>query len=297
MSEYVFNDKSFIEKILDVDEIDQKRIVLTMSCRARYNHFVRCLSPEDSYNDINQFMQTHCKIYSEVQYFKILKQCIKHASQHQWRNIDPVIITRAELDVIQSLGDIRKEKIAFVLLADAKYHRAWKNHSYTSTFLSSSNLFKMARVAMPKQERNIFLGFLIDEGLVEENLNPKLTNKNLTYINDDSEPVLTLNEVDYADLAYVYLGYKYPSMYSHCPDCGKWIKKYKNTTYCKECAPAHDHNLPPQEIKTVICVDCQREFTVNSKAARTIRCPECNDIYQKRRNADKNFDYRARKKS
>lgn len=50
------------------------------------------------------------------------------------------------------------------------------------------------------------------------------------------------------------------------------------------------------EKKFIECIDCHKEFEINSKDNNTIRCECCNLVYQRKRNAEKNKIYRERKK-
>ena len=59
--------------------------------------------------------------------------------------------------------------------------------------------------------------------------------------------------------------------YIRCQKCGTLVKNYKNTNkYCKTCG-----QYQPIETKTVICVDCGKEFSVDARITNKIRCDEC----------------------
>jgi hypothetical protein len=99
----------------------------------------------------------------------------------------------------------------------------------------------MARVVLPKNERTIYLNFLIKEGLVEKHTYAGVKNKKLLFISEDShdEVVITLTEIDFCELAYVYMDYIDNHVgYARCQKCNRIIKqsKTKPRKYCEECA-------------------------------------------------------------
>ena len=91
----------------------------------------------------------------------------------------------------------------------------------------------------------------------------------ITYINDDSEKVLFIS--DFRELGYEYLKYKGEN-FIRCRECGVLIRNNKAGTkkYCSKCS-----GYIPQEVKTVVCIDCGKEFKVPGNNKRTIRCQEC----------------------
>lgn len=295
MNNYIFKEAEYVENLMQAPHIDDNKIVSTISSLARYNHFVINLTPDENRKAINAFMKQHSDVYNDITYFTIVNKCIKRVEKNPWRDIDTIKITKSELDRIVALHDIAKEKIAFVLLADAKYTRAWKHHEYTSSFLRLPALFKMARVTTPAAERKSFFGFMIDEGLIAENLNPKSTARDLLFIDDDSPVELELTESSYLELAYTYMWWRSGRTgYKPCEKCGRLIKTSNRgeRKYCIYCAEKPVHPA----FKTVQCIDCGADVLVNGMDYMTCRCQTCNEIYQKQRDAAKHITYRARQK-
>ena len=72
-----------------------------------------------------------------------------------------------------------------------------------------------------------------------------------------------------------------------CADCGILTRGNKNGTkrYCKDCS-----GYTPQEMKTVVCVDCGEEFQVSAMANRTSRCQECYKEYRKKYKSQKELE-------
>ena len=275
MKEYIFNEKAHIEDIMNNGKVDSVNINKTIKKLARYNYYVLNLSNTESYDKIVRYMNENCDDFCEIGSFEDINGCIRDANKSAWKDVASVVITQKELDTIKSLNDIRKEKLAFVLLADAKYDNAFKQKNINLSYLNNSDLYRMARVTMPIKERSMFLHFLYENNLVEINLNPTTSHKKLLYVDmeEEFEIGLVLNEKNYDELAFTYMNWKDGGGYKECKSCGRLFrtKKQGNQIYCKKCAPK---NLL-MEVKTIVCQDCGREVTVDAKYNNGCRCEEC----------------------
>lgn len=278
MKEYIFDEKSITEEIINNGIVDDVNINKTIKKLARYNYYVKCLNADENYNNIIEYMNEHCPDFSEVGSYSDIKGCIKDASKGAWKDIKQVIITKSELDLIKSLNDIRQEKIAFVLLADAKYDNACKNIHLNLSYLSVSDLYRLSRVTMPIKDRNMFLNFLYDKKLVEININPSSSHKKLLYVsNNEDEVGLVLNANNYKELAFTYLNWK-SGGYKECKSCGRLFKiKKGNQLYCKKCSPKR----LLMDVKLIVCQDCNKEVFIDAKDNKTCRCETCQHIVDK----------------
>lgn len=282
MKEYIFNEKQHIKDQIDQKYVNENNPTYTIKNLARYNHYILGLSKTESYKAIHEYMKDNCSIYTEVGYSKAINGCIRDVKKRPFANIDNIIITMQELEQIKQLNDDRKEKLAFVLLADAKYCNKLNNIDANVAWITTRDLYKFARVTMPLGDRAMFLGFLYDEGLVEMNYNPKFTGYNLLYISNDSQDVgLVLTEMNYQELAFTYMNWR-DGGYKECEGCGRLIKIRKNTQYCKECSKKYT----PIKTKTIICVDCGEEVIVSSKDNQTCMCEECYKKHRRERKTE-----------
>lgn len=281
MRDYVFNEKRDIEYIISNNIVDDKNLCNTIKKISRYNYYVLGLSKEDSYKVINEYMTKNCSDYVEVEYYKMIDGCIKDAPKGSWKNIDNIIITKQELDKIALLNDLKKEKIAFVLLADAKYNNACGNFKSNRSYLSFRDLYNQARVTMPVKDRAIYLHFLYESKLVADDESEfRKDGMKLNYISESDDDVeLILTENSYKELAFTYLNYK-KGGYKECKSCGRLFRIRKNTQYCKQCTPKYEKI----EEKTIKCVDCGKTVYVNTMDTKTIRCEECYNAYRKKQN-------------
>ena len=281
MINFKFNDKVDIENKMQNNYVNQDNLEETIRDLARYNYHILGMNKEDNYDAILSYMTKNCNDFYEEKYFKIIYRNISSAKKYKFRDVSPVKITQTEMDKIASLNDIRKEKIAFVLLAVAKYYNNVSSDNNNRMYISMSDLFKISRVAIPCKERAGYLHFAYQEGILIEHMMVGTNLKIVGFVDNDSEMVLELGEDDYKELAYAYLNYKNGG-YKHCKSCGKLFKMHKNTPgrlYCKDCGQKEESS----EFKIIQCQDCGIDVVVGVLNTKTRRCAECQDKANKER--------------
>ena len=295
MINFKFDDKIDIENKINSNYVNCENPEDTIRDLARYNHHVLKMNKEDNYDAILAYMTNNCSEFYEEKYFKLIYRNIASAKKYKFRDVQLVKITRSEMDKIESLNDIRKEKIAFVLLAVAKYYNNVSADNNNRMYMSMSDVFKLSRVAIPCNDRASYLHFAYQEGILIEHTFVGTNLKVVGFVDDSSDTVMELSEADYKELAYAYLNYK-SGGYKRCKCCGRLFKMSKNARgrlYCKECGQKEDTN----DFKIIQCVDCGEDVVIGKFDTETCRCENCNDIYQKKRNAIKNKAYRDRIKN
>ena len=171
------------------------------------------------------------------------------------------------------------KKIAFVLLCTAKYKDAYNANNNHKTDISMTDLYKMARVVLPQAERAMFLHFLTQDNLIEKHTCAGTKNKKLLFVseNPEDETAISLQEVDFLELAYVYMDYISGHVgYDRCEKCGRLMKqsRTKPRKYCPVCAA-----YEPVKNKTITCIDCGKSVSVLPKDSETCRCKECREVH------------------
>lgn len=294
MINFKFNDKIDIEAKINDNYVNQDNIEETIRELARYNCHVCNMQKEDNYDAILEYMTRNCTDFYEEQYFKIIYRNISSAKKYKFREVSPVKITKNEIDRISKLNDIRKEKIAFVLLAVAKYYNNVSSDNNNRMYISTSDLFKLARVSIPCKERASYLHFAYEEGILIEHTFVGTNLKVVGFIDNNSDVAMELVEDDYKELAYTYLNYKNGG-YKHCKCCGRLFKINKNSPgrlYCKECGSKDNTN----EFKVIKCIDCGEDVIVNKFDTETCRCEECKELHIKNLRKEQNKRYYQNKK-
>ena len=292
MINFKFDDKKDIESKILLNYVNQENPEDTIRDLARYNHHILAMKKEDNYDAILTYMSKNCIDFYEEKYFKIIYRNIASAKKYKFRSVDSVVITKSEIDKIISLNDIRKEKIAFVLLAVAKYYNSVSSDNNNRTYMSMSDLFKLSRVAIPCKERAAYLHFAYQEGLLVEHMFVGTNLKVVGFVDNDSEIVMELSENDYKELAYTYLNYKHGG-YKYCKGCGKLFKMHKNAPgrlYCKDCGQKDELN----RFKILQCIDCGEDFMVDTRNMNKCRCDSCQYETDKEKTRQRVQKYRER---
>ena len=157
------------------------------------------------------------------------------------KRLDHIYITKSELDFISKLDDIKLEKIAFVLLALAKYHNEVSEDYDDRVYIKLSEVKNMARINMNRIDFEYFYANLYDKCVLQHNTSPTSTMQIVNFVshNQDDEIAFELKEVDYLELAYVYLSWKNNGKgYTRCTKCDRLMRQSKTRPrkYCEECA-------------------------------------------------------------
>lgn len=292
MINFKFDDRTDIENKISNNCVNQENLEDTIRDLARYNYHVLDMKKEDNYDAILAYMTKNCNDFYEEKYFKIIYRNIASAKKYKFRSVDTVKITRTEIEKIIGLNNIRKEKIAFVLLAIAKYYNNVSSDNNNRMYISMTDLFKLSRVAIPCKERAEYLHFAYQEGILVEHMCVGTNLKIVGFVDDTSEAIMELGEDDYKELAYAYLNYKNGG-YKHCKCCGKLFKMHKSAPgrlYCKECGQKEESN----RFKIMQCIDCGEDFMVDTRNMNKSRCNTCQYEVNKEKTRQRVQKYRER---
>ncbi len=279
-----FNEKSKIYSIVEDGETDNLTVNKAIWNAAIYYTQLNPVDKKDVFWKIVEFMDKNYNDFMYQGYVDIINKDINKAYKYRIKDVNSINITKSEMDKIISLNDIRKEKIAFVILALAKYQNAESQRDNDTFYAKTSEIFKFARVVVSAKDRDAYFGFAYKEGLLKQNFSIGYNALTAAFVNhDDDEVVLTLDEYDYLELAYAFLNYKNGG-YKRCKMCGRWFKpKNMHEWYCSIHKIMHE-NCDEKEIE---CIECGKNFLVPSKNNRSFRCEEC----QRKRNNEIKREY------
>lgn len=292
----ILNEKKYAEDLYNCRNNDIKSVIKKVGYITRYLYTMGC-NNEDNYRETVKWMNKNHENFDESCYSNLIADAVKQAHKKPFYNMDSIVITKSELEIIMSLNNLRAEKVLFVLLCMAKQQRVSYGFSGGLVKYSLSDLCKMARISVPTEDREYILNMILNFGYISS---PKKNDTKcliINFIDDSSESELQINELDCQELAYVYLNWKNNGNgYTRCEFCGRLIKKSKRAKnrYCRDCSEIVGE--VPDGMKVVKCISCDKVIYVSKFDTETCRCKECNLTYQKQRNAIKNKAYRERLK-
>ena len=275
MINFKFNEERDIRNVVELGNVNSLSIHKAIWNAALYYTQIEPVDKKIIFNTVVKFMEQHYSDFKYEGYVRAINKCINDVKKYRIKNIDSIKITKSEMNKIQSLNDIKKEKIAFVVLALAKYFNAAYENEKDNFYAKTSEIFKFARISIPVRERDYYLRFAYEEGILKPNYSIGNNAYTAAFVShSDEEIVLELNENDYLEIAYTYLNYKNGG-YKRCKTCGRWFKisvGKPNEQYCY----LHKSSYQPiGEYKTKTCIDCGKDFNVGPMNNRSCRCEEC----------------------
>lgn len=274
---FKFDERAVIENMIKAKFVDLNNVTNTIYYLAKYNYHILNLKPKANYNAILKYITENCPNIREEGIYADIESCINSVKKRSFVAIDEVCITRSELEKIQELGDIRQEKAMFVILAAAKHTDALSEQIYNAAFLTNTEICRLARLTIPAQDRDAFMQFAYDKGLLIRHVQAGSNIKKVSFISYDEkdEVVLRLKEGDFKDLAYTYLAYLTPDKFKRCFRCKRWMRnKNKGNELCSECRKEQPEE-DKVKMKTIECVDCGKEAYVDTRNMTKCRCDDC----------------------
>ena len=213
--------------------------------------------------------------YKESKWIDSIFYQVVKSKKYNLKKVDNVIVTKSEMEIIQSVKGKSRQKVLFTLLVLAKYYNAVSDKNKNWTNLEYKKIFKLANVQLSIQNQALLINDLYNCGFVNVSKNVGKPNIQVNFVDNESDTVLTITRLK--DLGKEYLMFCGED-YIRCQKCGTLVKNYRNTNkYCKICG-----QYQPIETKIITCVDCGKEINVDAKDNQTIRCNDCYKKYRRK---------------
>lgn len=285
----ILNEREYAENCLQNGYVDIKPFN-TLSILAKYYYHHCGFRKRKITSLLLDYLAKHYPRYelNEFSWQSTVEKIASNAGKYSLFEISGIKITKTEMEVIKSIHNKVLERLMFTMLCLAKLgnEKNPKNNGWVNA--DSKDIFGCARISCKANEREIKIGKLWQRGLLEFSKRNDNLNCRVTFIDNESDEVLFVS--DFRELGYEYLAYNGEN-FIRCAECGVLTRGNKAGTkkYCRNCA-----TYTPQETKKVICVDCGKEFEVNS----TSRVTRCNNCYlEERRRIDRENKRKRRQNS
>lgn len=267
----ILNEKQYVEKMLELGDCSPKDLGANIALLTRYMYQEK-YTQKEIYNGIEEFASKVDSDFDINNWYSFIDKCISKAKKRDLLNIDYIPITQKELDTIKEIKNPARERLAFTLLVIAKFNNLKSETNNNWINYSMDVYFNLARVTCKVDDRPYMIYDLKELGLVEVSKKITRFNIRITFVDNDSDPVLKIT--DMRELGYQYQNLGPKSKIKLCKRCGKPYKvksSKERIPYCSDCQKSK-HN---KDIKIITCESCGREFFVISKNNRTTLCSTC----------------------
>lgn len=234
----ILNEKEQAEKIIEKGEIGNKP-TSTLFLLSKYYRQEEKLGEKKTAQKLNEFMEKNYKGYNEALWEDIIEDISKKGKKYLLQEIESINITKAELDNISSIENIKYEKLLFTMLCYAKLYNTLSdiNNGWVNTDIKE--LYKVARVTVKyRNNKFLYLNDLEKTGLISFSSKNDNLNIKVNFIDNDSDVVLKIN--DFRELGYEYQNYIGDGKFIRCSECERLVKKNgendHSTKYCTKCA-------------------------------------------------------------
>ena len=193
------------------------------------------LDRQEVYKSINSYLKEPMDKYTPKKWSEMVNNILATIEKNGWYNlidIDSISMTKAEWNTIVGIGNVKLEKIAFVLLCYIKVYRA--RGSKNDKMSNISDLLSESGVA-PSNTNKLLLADLKDLGLLQIGTLKHMFVKPL-YINEESDKYINIDNFD--KVITYYDEYKNGIKYRECEVCEKRFKLKSNNSnqkYCNKC--------------------------------------------------------------
>lgn len=235
------NEKKLVKKILETKELEGS-IPYTANLLAKHYIHEECISPSQTYKNINEFLKAACEDYREAKWYSCIDEIIHRAKKYPLIEIDSLPIYKSELEIIDSLENSRDQKVLFTALCLAKYYNALnpKNNNWVNT--NYKDLFLLANTTGTRERRCQIIGRLFRRGCIT-------MSKKVDSLNFSVDILANSGEVAYEVTTFKNLGNKYLHLTGDpkvilCSCCGEPFRDQKRgqkgakgrpRKYCTSC--------------------------------------------------------------
>ena len=233
MAEIVLNEKQWIEDAIQNASLGNKPSE-TLGRLARYYRELG-YKKNEIMKMLEEFMIRCDPTINVIRWQLVIENSIKYAQKGNLINIQPISITKKELDMIGELPGLLLQRLMFTLLCLSKYGNAVnpKNNSWVNRDVRE--ILSLANVKVTVKRQSLLFNDLWNAGYIGFSNIIDNINVNVKIIDDSNEEV-AMQIDDFRNLGNQYMMH-IGDGYMVCKHCGAVVKRNApNQKYCKECA-------------------------------------------------------------
>ncbi|MCL1951643.1 MAG: phage antirepressor KilAC domain-containing protein [Oscillospiraceae bacterium] len=228
LTKIVFDERTWAQDIIRTQDLGDTPM-RALTCVAR--HYLEIGLGTDA---VRERLNALYNKDSQCGFVDISERIFGAAKKRGLLYITSIPVTQRELQTIRGIDGIRRQRLAFALLALAKYqnHAHGENHDWVS--FRHKDVFSMANVKVSVNDQYLLLNDLKAMGLLKYNKRVDNLDVRVLYTDHDGAAVMKIH--DMRNLGYQYMR-SLGGSYLECKACGAVIpRKSPRQMYCPDCA-------------------------------------------------------------
>ena len=205
---------------------------------AKYYIWTEKLRKKDVKKKVISFLSQSSPMASIPKWDDAIEYAISVAAKHKPIEVDEVVVTVPEMEVVDAIKSKQERKLAFTLLCLSKY---WDSVNGTDNHWVNSKdteIMKLANISPTLRRQSSLYASMRDAGLIEFSKRVDNTNVRVVF---QKEGDAAVRVTDFRNLGYQYAAY-HGEPYFACESCGITTnggtrgKKGRPRRYCVDCA-------------------------------------------------------------
>lgn len=300
MNKYKYKDLVYAQKIYSEGFFTKYRDTELKLVALYMRDILGITKKQERKEALHKFCEKYLPDYHRMKYYKIINRVLTYScdKKNYLITINSVSVMKCEMNYLNS-QDIStdEKKVLFALLITYKLRKLYfeikkPNEPYDNMYFKGgttqyNDLKKISNI-QNKFDINIdIISGLADKGYVKVYSRGCIRLNFIEEIVDDTGEV-AFEITDYNNIGYWLEWYNGNKRIGRCIKCGNvYYKKTNNQIYCSDC-----QGYEKIGTKILVCCDCGKEFEVESKQNRTIRCIECQ--HKKNKEIKRKYYYKSK---
>lgn len=234
MKEIILNEKEWAREAIDSLSLGS-RPYDTISRVAKY-YKSEGYKKKDVRRLVEDFMIRCDPRLSLVKWSDAITSAVNAAEKYPPICVPGVVITQPEMEKIEQLDSVLKQRVMFTLLCLAKYGNCVNKNNGNWVNLPQKDIFALANVAITGKRQSLMINDLWQAEYIGYSCLVDNVNLNVKIV-EDGEPAMFVD--DFRNLGNQYMRF-HGGNYFECEGCGVVLKACDNPRrprkYCDECA-------------------------------------------------------------